>query len=125
MASSFKRLNKELKAFQTSPVEWCSVRLEDESSMLKWKATISGPDDSPYAGGMFTMSIEIPPEYPFKPPALTFDTKVYHPNIKKSDGQVCQDILRKDWSPQLKIKDVLMTVRHLLREPSIDSPLEP
>eukprot|EP00013_Stygamoeba_regulata_P001515 CAMPEP_0177632616 /NCGR_PEP_ID=MMETSP0447-20121125/2397_1 /TAXON_ID=0 /ORGANISM="Stygamoeba regulata, Strain BSH-02190019" /LENGTH=151 /DNA_ID=CAMNT_0019134217 /DNA_START=217 /DNA_END=672 /DNA_ORIENTATION=- len=125
MASAFKRLNKELKDFQTKPEDWCTVRLVDESSMLKWKATIQGPEDTPYEGGNFTVTITIPAEYPFKAPDLQFETKIYHPNIKTSDGQVCQEILRKDWSPQLKIKDVLVTIRHLLREPSVDSPLEP
>eukprot|EP00013_Stygamoeba_regulata_P008171 CAMPEP_0177686796 /NCGR_PEP_ID=MMETSP0447-20121125/33770_1 /TAXON_ID=0 /ORGANISM="Stygamoeba regulata, Strain BSH-02190019" /LENGTH=80 /DNA_ID=CAMNT_0019196963 /DNA_START=154 /DNA_END=393 /DNA_ORIENTATION=+ len=80
MASAFKRLNKELKDFQTKPEDWCTVRLVDESSMLKWKATIQGPEDTPYEGGNFTVTITIPAEYPFKAPDLQFETKIYHPN---------------------------------------------
>jgi len=38
--------------------------------MRHWKGKIFGPADTPYDGGIFYINIEIPPDYPFKPPKV-------------------------------------------------------
>lgn len=64
-----------------------------------------GPGDSPYSGGVFFVMIHFPPDYPFKPPKVQFQTKVYHPNVN-SQGSICLDILKEQWSPALTISKV-------------------
>ncbi|XP_057955766.1 ubiquitin-conjugating enzyme E2-17 kDa isoform X2 [Malania oleifera] len=96
-----KRILKELKDLQKDPPTSCSAGPVAED-MFHWQATILGPTDSPYAGGVFLVSIHFPPDYPFKPPKVAFRTKVFHPNIN-SNGSICLDILKEQWSPALTI----------------------
>ena len=83
-----------------------------------------GPEDSPYQGGVFFLNIHFPPDYPFKPPKVSFTTKIYHPNIN-SNGSICLDILKDQWSPALTISKVLLSISSLLTDPNPDDPLVP
>jgi len=83
-----------------------------------------GPDDSPYAGGVYFLNIHFPTDYPFKPPKVTFTTRIYHPNIN-SNGSICLDILKDQWSPALTISKVLLSISSLLTDPNPDDPLVP
>ena len=53
-------------------------------NIRKWKATIIGPQHTPFENGKFKLSIDIPSNFLKKPPKVTFDTKIYHPNIAKA-----------------------------------------
>ena len=59
---------------------------------FKWYALVKGPEDSPFEGGLFKLVIDIPEGYPFLPPKVYFETKIYHPNIS-GGGDICLDIL--------------------------------
>ncbi|CAN6556280.1 unnamed protein product [Malus baccata var. baccata] len=106
-----KRILKELKDLQKDPPTSCSAGPVAED-MFHWQATIMGPGDSPYTGGVFLVSIHFPPDYPFKPPKVAFRTKVFHPNIN-SNGSICLDILKEQWSPALTISKVCVIILFL------------
>jgi ubiquitin-conjugating enzyme E2 D len=78
----------------------------ESSNIYLWGASIIGPSDSPYDGGLFSLQISIPSDYPFEPPKVQFVTKIFHPNVKP-DGSICLDILKDQWSPALTITKVL------------------
>lgn len=120
---ALKRIQKELTDLQRDPPAQCSAGPVGED-LFHWQATIMGPNDSPYQGGVFFLTIHFPTDYPFKPPKVAFTTKIYHPNIN-SNGSICLDILRSQWSPALTVSKVLLSICSLLCDPNPDDPLVP
>ena len=135
MASSMnpvciKRLKKELedmnKTKDDNTVDPFNYSVGPFKGNIKhWKGVIYGPDDTPYSGGIFNIDIKIPDDYPYRPPVVTFLTKIYHCNINHRGG-ICLDILKpSSWSPALTISKVLISICSLLAEPNPSDPLVP
>jgi len=120
---ALKRINKELQDLGRDPPAQCSAGPVGDD-LFHWQATIMGPPESPYQGGVFFLTIHFPTDYPFKPPKVAFTTRIYHPNIN-SNGSICLDILRSQWSPALTISKVLLSICSLLCDPNPDDPLVP
>ena len=121
---ALKRISKELTDLQRDPPANCSAGPAEDQDQFHWTATIMGPDDSPYQGGVFFLNIMFPNDYPFKPPKCQFTTRIYHPNIN-ANGAICLDILKDQWSPALTISKVLLSISSLLTDPNPDDPLVP
>jgi len=120
---ALKRIQKELQDLGRDPPAQCSAGPVGDD-LFHWQATIMGPPESPYQGGVFFLTIHFPTDYPFKPPKVAFTTRIYHPNIN-SNGSICLDILRSQWSPALTISKVLLSICSLLCDPNPDDPLVP
>ena len=90
MSSAATRLSKELievgKDDETSGVKAVPMNPDNPRRL---KGTIKGPEGTPYDGGVFTIHIDIPKQYPFEPPKMKFDTKIWHPNISSQTGAIC------------------------------------
>jgi ubiquitin-conjugating enzyme E2 D/E len=117
----FKRLTKELKQIQVENNDDLSAFPQDDS-LKKWNVYIRGPEETPYAGGVYSCVLDVGNDYPLKPPTLTFKTKIFHPNISESGG-VCIDILKSQWSPVLDIRKIMISICSLLSDPNPSSPL--
>jgi len=115
------RIMKEYKDIVSS-VNCVSVNISDDDVSV-WMVTLVGPKGTPYEGGIFALSVQFPPDYPFKPPKVRFTTKIYHCNIS-NDGGICIDILKDNWSPALTIGKVMLSIESLLGSPNPDDPLD-
>lgn len=94
-----------------------------EQDLSECQATLIGPNNTPYEGGVFCLSLNMI-GYPYRPPKIIFLTKIYHPNIN-SEGEISLDILRDQWSPALTIRTTLLSITSLLCDPFPDEPLVP
>ena len=121
---AIRRLQKELIEIKKDTPANCSAGLINPDDLFTWQATIIGPTETPYEGGMFNLRIFFPPDYPFKPPKITFQTRIYHPNIN-SNGEICLDILKTQWSPALSLTKILLSLCSLLSDPNPNDPLMP
>ena len=115
-----KRLMKEFKMMNTQDTE-IKVRLIN-NDLRHWKAVITGPEKTIYDSGHFQIDIKIPQQYPYVPPKMKFDTKIWHPNISSQTGAICLDILKDEWSPALSIRTALISLQALMDAPAPDSP---
>ena len=93
-------------------------------NMLEWNALIKAPKNSPYDGYMFQFEIKYTSKYPEEAPTIKCKTKVYHMNIRESDGDVCVSSIKKKegWAQAKDISAVLKSIFIIFQRPNPDSP---
>ena len=120
--SSRSRLLKEIK--EAARDADATIRLApDGENLLRWSATLKGPEETPFETGTFVVRFSLPESYPLAPPRAAFETKIFHPNVHWSTGEICLDILKDAWSPAWTLHSVCRAVLALLCNPEPDSPL--
>ena len=65
------------------------VSLQDYNNYYEWNISYCSPRDSLYAGGLFSLKLLFPNEYPNSCPKIIFLTPIYHLNVnpKKSESE--------------------------------------
>ena len=121
LSTSAKRIQKELAEITLDPPPNCSAGPKGDN-LFEWLSTIFGPPGSVYESGIFYLDIHFSTDYPFKPPKVTFKTRIYHCNVN-SQGAICLDILKDNWSPALTISKVLLSICSLLTDCNPHDPL--
>ena len=109
-------LMKTFKRLMKNPLTniGCTVGLVDQNNIYNWKCTISGPNDSPYKGGLFKLFIKFDKSFPLVGPIVIFDTPIYHMNINPIQGDkplgYCCISTVNFWTPDTSIEDLLNSI---------------
>ncbi|KAJ0393286.1 hypothetical protein P43SY_004282 [Pythium insidiosum] len=117
-----QRVAKELRSLVLSPPSGIRYVPQDEEVLTEIRVEIEGPENTPYEGAFFLVRLSLSEGFPQAPPRGVFLTKIFHPNIA-TNGEICVNTLKKDWSPSLGIAHVLQVIRCLLIVPFPESSL--
>eukprot|EP01083_Nonionella_stella_P152483 488872_1 len=124
---SVKRLQKEFRDMETMPPFNSAIQRPDsikfDGNPLTMNALIIGPSDTPYHNGHFYLTIQVPPDYPFKPPRFRFVTKIMHCQI--NDNGAFYFPLQNEWSPRFTLAKAMESILAMLEEPDADEALIP
>ena len=122
---AMKYIKKEYDSLQNDPILslGCTVGLPDKNNLFKWKISLIGPTDTPYAGGMFFLSVQFTENYPQKKPEVKFENKIYHLNVDSYDGHICISTLNQ-WVPKTPMVDVISSIFALFYDQNPDSPYD-
>lgn len=113
-----QRLRNDLKKIYSDPPPGISASPVD-SDIFCWNAIISGPENTPFEGGIFRLRLEFNKDYPNTAPRVSFYSKMFHPNVYKN-GRVCLDILEEPekWSSAFDVGSVLFGIQSMLGDPN-------
>ncbi|XP_059434952.1 ubiquitin-conjugating enzyme E2 32 [Corylus avellana] len=104
-----KRILQELKEMQSNPSEdFMSLPLEE--NIFEWQFAIRGPCDTEFEGGIYHGRIQLPAEYPFKPPSFMLLT----PNGRfETQTKICLSISNhhpEHWQPSWSVRTALVAL---------------
>lgn len=128
---TLRRIVSDIKELHKNPLTSHGIYYEhDEVDVLKGRALIIGPADTPYADGFYFFKFEFPSNYPHAPPKVEFCTgdgvTRFNPNLYRT-GKVCLSILNtwkgEPWSGCQTISSVLLAICTVLNdEPLLNEP---
>ncbi|KAJ1380593.1 Ubiquitin-conjugating enzyme E2 [Sesbania bispinosa] len=104
-----KRILQEVKEMQSNPSD-DFMSLPFEENIFEWQFAIRGPRDTEFEGGIYHGRIQLPSEYPLKPPSFMLLT----PNGRfETQTKICLSISNhhpEHWQPSWSVRTALVAM---------------
>lgn len=121
MEPQLRAINKQILVLErNAETTKFSITQINVDNPYHYQAAIHGSTDSPFEGGMYLLDIQLPNEYPFKKPKITFLTRIFHPNIRE-DGTIYLNEFYDGWTPVISIEKAFLLIQSLLTSPNTDA----
>ena len=120
MFNRYERIMKEFNKLKNSK---CISIVKCEfinGDINNWRVAFEGSAGSPYEDGIFQVKVNLPNNFPDERPYLYFITKMFHPNIRQSDGLVSINLLYS-WVSTRTIEEVFFGFIEVMDNPKTGS----
>ena len=120
MSDRTSRIMEEFNKVKNSkciPIVKCEFMNGDINN---WKVAFEGTPCSPYEDGIFQLKVNLPNSFPSERPYLYFITKMFHPNIRQSDGLVSLNLMYQ-WVQSRTIEEVIFGFIEVMDNPRVGS----
>ncbi|CAK4032944.1 Hypothetical predicted protein [Lecanosticta acicola] len=111
-----QRLLHDIHEIQTKPYPGIDFRLQDDSKLAKACLILSFDDGQP----PIHLTVDFEHDYPLRPPNITCQSQVDHPNVMQ--GYICVDILTHDkaYTPAYTLKGICIQMLSLFKSDHVD-----
>ncbi|KAL3894153.1 MAG: hypothetical protein SGCHY_005440 [Lobulomycetales sp.] len=89
----------------------------DDMLMTNWHGTIIGPGHSVHENRIYSLKIVCGQDYPDKPPAITFVSKINLPSVNQTTGKVEKLACFDSWKRSFTLETVLSELRREMAAP--------
>ena len=114
-SDTINRINKEYTRLQRNQVENI-IAIPNPKNIFQWNFCIYGLKDCPFEGGYYHGVMNLPPEYPLKPPSIKFIT----PNGRFAEGQnICTNFTSfhpEQWELTWNIEKMLIATLSFMND---------
>jgi len=107
--AAHKRLTREYASISQTPPPHITAH-PSESNILEWHYILTGPADTPYAGGQYWGTLVFPPDYPFAPPAIRMHTPSGRFRCSERLCLSISDFHPKSFNPAWEVSTILLGV---------------
>lgn len=106
-------VRQEIQSFTANPPQNLELHV-DPKNIRSWVVTVTGAEGTVYAGEKYRLQMTFPKDYPSKPPSVYFLKPVPKHVHVYSNGDICLNLLGKDWSPMLTGEALALSVLSML-----------
>ena len=95
-----------------NPPDGCRVSVG--SDLKVWIVTLTGAQDTVFAGKKYKLKVIFPKDYPQKPPTVYFLKPTPRHEHVYTNGDICLNLLGKDWKPSLTVSGLAVSILSML-----------